>query len=838
MPSLYLAPEMRRLALASQGWRAWVALLALALGVALGYGVHLVHAVAVAESEQAARRLAGEADLLVQSAEGDFDEALYPLLARHPEVAVASPVLEIVAKLPGRPERLRLLGVDIFQAARLQPALALPADSLADSLNFLHSERVFLNPAALAVLGLRPGERLLLQAGIGEVALLVAGSIDLPGRPLGVMDIAGAQTAFGRLGRLSRIELRWRAGVAPQRASVALAALLPPGMRIETPAVRLRQTAEFSRAYRVNLDLLALASLFAGGLLVFASQSLAVLRRRRQLALLRALGFSRREILGLLLAEAAILGLMGGMLGLLLGQGLAVALLQRFGADLGAAYFRGLAPPATADFAAAALFLGLGVAASLVGSLLPALEAARAAPARALRAGDEETLFSRRRSPWPGGGLLLLALAASGLPPLAGLPVFAYVAVALFLLGGIALLPWAVAGILATAARLTGAGPLAFQLALAQLRASAGQVSLCLAPLVASVAVATAMAIMVGSFRNSLEEWLDRLLPADLYLRAGVAGDSAFLPPAEQRRLAATPGVASIEFRRSRLLSLAPDKPAVTLLARRVDTAAPERSLPLVGPWRAQAGTHPAAWISEAMADLYGWQAGQWVELPLGNGMLRLQIAGLWRDYVRSGGAVVVDREAYVVASGDEAANEAAVWLVPGASREEVRRALVAAYPGGRVEVDSPAELKHQALILFERTFAATYALETAAVAVGLAGLSASFAALVLARRREFGVLRHLGLGRRHIGALLACQGLLLAAIALAAGFALGGVLSLLLVYVINRQSFHWSMDLAVPWEMLAIFAAAVLLLAAATAALSGRLAVRREAVLAVREDG
>lgn len=842
MPSLYLAPEVRRLALASQGWRGGVAVLALALGVALGYGIHRVHSVAVAETEGAARRLAGEADLAVQAVDGGMDEALYPWLATRPEVAVASPVLEVEAKVPARVserrERLRVLGLDIFRASELQPALA----TLPEPTDVLHPDRIFLNPAATAWLGAGRGDRVILQAGVGEVALEVAGSVDLPGRPLAVMDIAGAQAAFGSLGRISRVDLRLKPGVEPDRAAKVLGPALPAGTRIEPPAARARQAAEFTRAYRVNLDMLALVALFTGGLLVFSNQALAVVRRRRQLALLRTLGFTRRELVALLLGEAAALGSVGGLCGVALGQGLASLLLAVTGADLGGAYFQGLSLRAGMDFSAAAVFVALGIAAAVLGSLLPSLEAARASPARALHAGDEEELFARRYSPRPGIALLALAGVSAGLPAVARLPFFGYVAVALFLLAAIALLPWAAGRLLTLVGRLpilrfSFSRFAAGQLALAQLRAAAGQVSLALAPLVASVAVAVAMAVMVGSFRHSLEDWLNRLLPADLYLRAGTAGDSAYLPTESQTRLSSLPGVARIEFRRSLNLSLVPDKPPVALLARTVDPRAPERTLPLVGEGKLPEKGRTAVWISEAMQDLYGWQLGQAAELPLGNRWLPVQVAGVWRDYARSGGAVVMEREVYVAASGDSAANEAAVWVAPGVVVAQLAREMTGLFPPGAVEAEFPGELKRMSLSIFDRTFAATYALEAAAVAVGLAGLSASFAALVLARRREFGVLRHLGMDRRRVTAMLACQGGLLALVALAVGLVLGGVLSLVLIHVVNRQSFHWSMDILVPWGPLALFAAVVAGLAVVTAAAGGRLAMRREAVLAVRED-
>ncbi|MFZ5508727.1 MAG: FtsX-like permease family protein, partial [Pseudomonadota bacterium] len=584
----------------------------------------------------------------------------------------------------------------------------------------------------------------------------------------------------------------------------------------------------------VNLNVLALVALFAGGLLVFSSQALAVVRRRSQWALLRALGVRRGELAWLLVLQAAAVGLLGGVLGVVLGYWLAQAALDLVGPDLGATYFRGIAPRLAVAPAAALFFVLLGGAAAALGSANPALEAARTAPARALRAGDDDSAFARFGSWRAGITLIVLGVAAAGLPPVAGLPLFGYLAVALLLVGAIVLLPWLSQAVLTLLPMPPG--PLG-SLSLAQLRAAPSQASLSLAPLVASVAVAAAMAVMVSSFRHSLEAWLERVLPADLYVRAGAAGDTAYFTTEAQRLLQGLAGVERVEFARSVAVSLSPGRPPVMLLARQLDPAAPGARLPLMGEsLRPGAGQLPL-WVSEVAADLYGWRVGGTVRLPIGGRMVEGVVAGIWRDYARSQGAIVMEREDYRRLSGDERANEAALWLRPGTETAQVVRALAAALPVGVVDATLPEELRRISLAVFDRTFAATYGLEGAAIAVGLAGLSASFAAQVAARRREFGVLRHLGVTRRQIGLMLACQGALLAVAALIVGLVLGGVISMILIYVINPQSFHWSMDPAVPAAGLAAFALATVVLAAATAWVSGRQAMRREAVLAVKED-
>jgi putative ABC transport system permease protein len=212
-------------------------------------------------------------------------------------------------------------------------------------------------------------------------------------------------------------------------------------------------------------------------------------------------------------------------------------------------------------------------------------------------------------------------------------------------------------------------------------------------------------------------------------------------------------------------------------------------------------------------------------------------VAGLWRDYARQQGAIVVERSAYVAATGDASSNDAALWLAPGAALTDVRARIESLVGADRIEVTTPGELRAVSLRIFDRTFAVTYALEAVAVLIGLTGLSSAFGALVLARRREFGVLRHIGMTRAQVGAMLATEGLALGTIGVLVGLALGFVIALILIHVVNRQSFHWSMDLVVPWTGLAALAATLILLSTLTAWLSGRAAMTANVVRAVKDD-
>src|SRR6266702_2063712 len=801
-----------------------LSLLAIALGVALGYAVQLVNQAAINEFAAAVQTLFGEADLAVRGPRAGFDESLYPRLASLPEVAVASPVLELDARLPGRRDALKILGLDIFRAAQVQPFLA--GGEIADRLDFLRPDRIFLSGAAAEWLGLKKGDALSIQVGLRVISLQVTGTLgDGRRQRFAVVDLGAAQAIFARPGVLNRIDLRLRPGADPQRLAGRLGSELPPGTLIERPEADAERTGALSRAYRVNLNVLALVALFTGGLLVFSAQALAVVRRRSQLALLRALGVTRRALVAMLLAEAAVVGAVGALAGIAL---------RRFGAELGAGYFRGLEPTLALDLPALALFFSAGVLAAVLGSLAPALEAARAGAASALKAGDEERALERLRPAWPGIAVILAGAALTQAGPVGGLPVFGYGAIALLLIGTVMLMP-RIAVLCFRAAPLLG--PLPARIGLAQLRGAPGQTGVSLAAIVAAMSLMVSMAIMVTSFRQSLDEWLERVLPADLYLRTGAGSDTAFLSPAEQRVIAALPGVRRVEFLRSQRLFIAPDKPPITLLARAVE--AEGRVPPLLGAaYVRKPGDPPAAWVSEIAANIYGWQPGDVIELPLGGRQGRFTVSGVWRDYARQQGAVLIERYEYVRTTGDANANDAALWLAPGADPASLSREIEARVAGGaNLEIAGPGEIRSLSLKIFDRTFAVTYALEAVAVIIGLLGLSSGFGALALARRREFGMLRHLGMTRKQIGAMLAAQGLLVSAIGLGVGLALGLLISLVLIHVVNRQSFHWGMDLHLPWQILVQFVAVMLALATLTAVASGRQAMSGDVVGAVKED-
>ncbi|MDM0119449.1 FtsX-like permease family protein [Variovorax arabinosiphilus] len=830
-------------------WRNAAAVVAVMLGVALAFSVHLINASALDEFSSAVRSVNGQPDLELRAAQGSFDEALFARVARHPQVALASPVIEVsaTALMGDRRLPLRIVGVDALVLPTLAPALMpVPAEGSVRFSLFAPGQ-VFLNAAARTALG-DTVPRVTLQLGAQRREVQIAGSVSAGGTALAVMDIGAAQELFGRIGQLTRIDLRLADGIDRATFTRALEAApgWPTNVRIAEPGDAAERVSNLSRAYRVNLTVLALVALFTGAFLVFSVLALSVAKRAQQFALLGVLGLTPRGRLGLVLAESLLLGAVGSIAGIALGAALAAFALKVLGGDLGGGYFAGVAPTLRWNSSAALLYGALGIAAAGVGGWWPA-RAAQSLPEAQTLKGLGAT------APQRGGRIVPLALLAIGvvlarLPPIADIPVAAYVSVGFLLVGGITALPWLIALLYDRIAPAFAQRVLPM-LAIERARRMRGTAAVAVSGVVASLSLAVALTVMVASFRDSVTRWLDVVLPADLYLRVAgstgsTGGDDAAFTPAFVQRLAQLPGVARTGTLRLRPLLLDPARPAVSLIGRSFEDGGAARTLPLVGEALPVPAGQIGIYVSEAMVDLYGARPGT-TFAPLAQALGTTStffVAGVWRDYVRQFGTLTMDARDFERLTGDRSASDVALWLAPGAAEGEVQaavRKLAADEPGlgDAMELSSVAQIRATSLRIFDRSFAVTYWLQAVAIAIGLFGIAASFSAQVLARRKEFGLMAHLGFTRRQVLAVVAGEGAAWTAIGAVAGLALGLAVSVVLVHVVNPQSFHWTMDLLVPWWRLVALCAAVVAAGTLTAWLAGRAAAGRDAVLAVKED-
>ncbi|MES2400367.1 MAG: FtsX-like permease family protein [Pseudomonadota bacterium] len=861
-------------------WRNFAAAAAVMLGVALAFSVHLINASALSEFSQAVRSVNGQPDLELRAVQGSFDEAVFEKVAGHPQVQVASPVLELASfatrnnDSDGKRIALRVVGLDALVVAQVAPALMPIPFADADRFALFTPGSVFLNPAARQSL---PDARFKLQSGLQLLDVTVAGTVSAGGAALAVMDIAAAQELFGKQGQLSRIDLRLKPGTDKAAFLASLQLLLgnvrragPPhastapvggsephevgsvgAFVVAEPGDAAQRVSNLSRAYRVNLTVLALVALFTGAFLVFSVLSLSVAKRAQQFALLGVLGLTGRERLGLVLAESGLLGLVGSASGIALGTGLAALALRLLGGDLGGGYFAGVAPGLQWSGWAATAYGLLGVAAALVGGWWPARAAQKLPPAQTLKGLGAAA--GTGRGHWLSMLMIVAGVLLALLPPVLGIPLGAYISVALLLTGGITALPWLIA-LLYDRLSPWVANQLLPMLAVERARRVRESAAVAVSGVVASLSLAVALTIMVASFRDSVTHWLDIVLPADLYVRTAppsstsAAGDTVYFPPEFSAAIAKIRGVNRISTLRTTALSLDAAQPNVALIAREIGDAA--GTLPMIGnPLKTPEG-QVAIYVSEAMVDLYGARPGT-VFKPLSASFSRsfgataqpvFFVAGVWRDYARQFGAIAMERSDFERLTGDTRINDLAIWLEPGAIGSEVEQAVRTladqqSGAGGLIEFASTQEIRAISLKIFDRSFAVTYWLQGVAIAIGLFGVAASFSAQVLARRKEFGLLAHLGLTRRQILAVVAGEGAAWTLIGSVAGLGLGLAVAVVLVHVVNPQSFHWTMDLVLPWLRLLGLCASVVLAGTLTAWLAGRAAAGKDAVLAVKED-
>ncbi len=841
-------------------WRNAAAVVAVMLGVALAFSVQLINASALGEFSSAVRSVDGQPDLTLHAAQGSFDDALFVRVAHLPQVRVASPVLELATyALTSDDTRvpLRVLGIDALVVASVAPALLPIPQAGADRLAVLAPATVFLNPAARRALETatgQPAASLQLQSGLALHTVRVAGTVSAGGAPLAVMDIAAAQELFGQLGRLTRIDIRLRPGA--DRAAFIRSLQLPPGVSASAPGDAGQRADVLSRAYRVNLTVLALVALFTGAFLVYSVLSLGVAKRAPQFALLGVLGLTGRERLRLVLIEAGALGVLGSSAGIALGTGLAALALHLLGGDLGGGYFAGETPALQWSSAAALTYGGLGVLAALAGAWWPARAAQKLPPAQTLK--GLSAVPGDTRTHWMSIILIAIGTVLAWSPPVFGIPLAAYLSVALLLVGGITALPWLVALLYDRIAPWV-AHRLLPLLAIERARRVRESAAVAISGVVAALSLAVALTVMVGSFRGSVTQWLNVVLPADLYVRSATAGsatagsadDAVYLPPQFVRAVMRLPGVQRVSALHSSRLQLTPREPAVTLIARDIDDGA--HNLPLLAPALPVPPGDVAIYVSEAVVDLYGARPGAvFAPLSASFGAVSLDgksksatffVACVWRDYARQFGAIALDRRDFERLTGDARVNDLALWLRPGTDAARVQQAIreVAEQQqsgaGALMDFASAGEIRASSLRIFDRSFAVTWWLQAVAIAIGLFGVAASFGAQVLARRREFGLLAHLGLTRRQILSVVAGEGAAWTLIGAIAGLGLGLAVSVVLVRVVNPQSFHWTMDLQVPWLRLLALCAAVVLAGTATAWLAGRAAAGRDAVLAVKDD-
>ena len=818
-------------------WQLALAVAGISLGVGVYVGVSLANDSAARAFDVAASAVRGPITHRLLALTGTLDESVYRDLALRDGSIEAAPVVEGEVGISQLALRVPLLGIDpiggegAFRMARVAPS---SGDEIARLI--VEPGTVLLPEEIAAELGLARGDALTLTIGTRDAAVRVldvvrAGGTDVSAEPPIVADIATAQELLGKLGRIDRIDLEL---TEPQARELAAA---PPAGAVLIPAEGENDAfRELTAAFRTNLTALGLLALVVGMFLIYGTMAFAILQRTQTLGILRTLGVSRGEVLGTILWETLGIAALATGAGLVLGHLLAIGLVDLVLRTIGDLSFnaavRDVAPSPWIYVQGAAL----GLVATLLAAAKPALDAARIAPAAALRRAvvERRARAAARRAAYAA----LPVLAASAVILAAG-PDDLYLAFAgLFgvLAAGALLTPLATLALMGTLDRVVGrrAG-IAVTLAVRGVGASLSRTGVATAALAVAVATVNGVGLMIESFRSSLDDWLQTTLTADVYL--GAADDGGALNDlVASGALAALPGVEGLSLTRARVVPTAQGDVAI----RAMEPGTRGWGLTLVG------GEAPAAFealavgegviASERLLFARDLRVGDELALPSPTGLWSVPIVGAFRDFNTGIPAIVMALDRYRAQWRDDELTGVGLDLAPEADSAAVE-AAVRSRAGASLRLRSSARLEELSLAVFDRTFKVTEVLRTLAGMVAFLGILSALLAIELERARELSVLRTLGFTPAGLGATLLTQTGLLGLAAGLAAAPLGTALALLLVHVINRRSFGWTMDFVMTPQALASGVALAVVAALLAGIYPAWRASRIELGAALRED-
>jgi putative ABC transport system permease protein len=780
--------------------RTGLTLIAVSLGVAVVIGIELSGDAAAGSFQSSLTTIVGKTDLQI-SANGGIDEKWMGKLSALPVNARFSPVIE------------RLVSFERGGPATLYGVDALGGESGTGGNVPLDADAGIAVSRGLADrLGLKKGDSIGLRLGYGVRKFPVERVVDAKNVEFLAMDIAAAQLALKEFGMLDRIEVVVGPGEDFENVERAIRGVLPTGFLVDKPGARSSENQRMLRAFRWNLRVLSYISLVVGAFLIYNTISISVVRRRVEIGILRALGAARVSVFSVFMLEALLFGVVGSALGIALGRLMAEGLLGLVSATVNSLYTSSRPAAIALTWGTAALAAGAGVMVALASAIGPAFEATGVTPTEAMSRGSRERLESRRTGRFLGFAVLLavLAVVAGKQGPVNGSPLFGYASVVLAIGAAALLAPALVVGTVfagkSACRRIFGvAGLIAAQ----GLVASLGRTSVIVAALATAIAMMASVGIMVGSFRETVVVWLDNQLRADIYIRAAGPAAAGVYPPLAAEVsgvVSAIQGVEAVdvfsglEFRyEGQRASLGGQDPDVLFRYGRLRFLPGEDRDAIVKSLKGQ----NRAIITQSFANKHNLRVADEIRLPLGDQRVSLTVAGIYYDYTSERGFVIVDRAVLMKYLPGQAATNLGVYLKPGANAEKVLGSIRKETTAYGIDAAPNRELRRQAVVVFDRTFAVTYALEGVAIIVAMLGAANSLLAMVLARRREFGLLQYLGGAAGQIRRMILVEAGLIGLLANLLGLGLGFALSLVLIYVINEQSFGWSIQFHPPFLLL-----------------------------------
>jgi len=797
--------------------RACFPLLGIALGVAVFIAVRVTNVSTLGAFSRTIDAIAGRAGLEITGRGAPLDEAVLPLARRVPGVAAVAPLVlaDVVVPLAGGAVLL-VAGVDVVSDRAVRDyAFQWAEGDTQDPLAMLtQPQAVVVSERFARRFGLGIGATLPVYTSQGTQELVIRGLLrpegaaEALGGHFAIMDIAAAQMLFAKVGRLDRIDVVPRQGFALDTVQAALQQRLGPGLQVRRPQARNQAVEKMLRSFHVNLTALSLIALIVGMFLIYNSTTIAVVQRRRELGILRALGVPRRRLLWMMLSEVAGTALLASGLGVGLGLLLARLALRLVSPAVSALYVMEHVTHLVLTGDTVLIGVGLGICTALLSAAYPTLTALRVSPLTAMhhRGGTHP----RHNALWPstlsGLALLLAAYGLSQLPAVAGVALFGYLACLALVLGVSCLIPLAFRALSRfVRPALTHWLGVEGLLALDNLQYALQRCTIATAAVLTSFAMMISVSTMIASFKRTVYTWVAQTISADLLIHQASPGgerSNLTMPHQLRREIIQIAGVRDADSARGIDVEYAGD--LVLLVAVDFDVYVQYGTFPFAAGDRQQGMqqvlTQQGVLLSENFSRRYALGVGDRLTLATPKGPQTFPVAGVVIDYSSDRGTITMDRATYAAYWADDQVDAFGVFVLPGADLEQVAQRIQEAFRGRYpLYVLTRSAFKERVLELVEQPFAVTYALEVIAVLIALLGVTNALYASILERTRELGVLRAIGATQQQVRRIILVEGGLMGLVGGCGGLLAGVGLALILIFVINRQVFGWTLQMTMP---------------------------------------
>jgi putative ABC transport system permease protein len=805
-------------------WQTWLSFLGIALGVMMVVAVDLANSSARRAFAQSIDAVNGNITHQVVGGSAGVPDAVYTALRTELGLRRSAPALSAAVRIKG--QEFTLLGLDLVSEASLErrrPGFSANAGDLL-MLGFASlaaGDAVLLSDNAAASLQLTEGEIFAIQAGAGsrdvELATTFASGEAVATDGLVFADIATAQDLLQRRGTLDSIDL-----VLNDSEATRVREWLPPGLTLVETNARNASLEQMTSAFHVNLLAMSLLALLVAGLLIYNTVSLSVLQRQETLGILRSLGVTRGELVKLVLGESLVLGVLASCAGVLAGLLLGQALVQLVTRTIDDLYFDLTVTRFLLEPISLLKGLVLGVALTLLAAALPAWEAGRSQPVTLRQRAVRDRGWMQRLPVLALAGLVLLIIGYLLLVPAQGSLVGGFVALNLIIFGFCLVLPLAMYWLLQGLLRVAGLRmKQTLRLSLRNLQTGIGRTGLAVAALAVSVSVTIGVGIMVGSFRDTVILWLDQTLGGDLQI---TRLDDGGIAPELRDYVAALPNVEAVLL--GYQLRAESSQGPVRVVATDAAVADSLFIKELSAANRARVDAGEGLLVSEPFAYVENLAIGSPLTLTTARGELPLPVLGIFYDYSTGAGMVAVAESVLRREWPSQQPARLTLQLTEGAeSMANTLRRETARYTGS-YGIAANADIRRLTLTIFDRTFAITHVLRLLAIVVAFVGVLSALIALQLERMREYAMLRATGMTAREVAAMIATQTLAMGLLAGLFALPLGLMMSDILIDVINRRSFGWSMLHTLPSNVLL----EALLLALGAALVAGLYPMRRVA--------